>query len=319
MARWWAASAASVALSVILTGCGGPPPPAADCPESCPCDAPVTQIGSGIADYAFCGTRFVAIQNPSWLANFRAIEARNDDVFVATQPPAGPAKEAVLGLVKALVGTEEVSGHTEFTDFQQTPGGPEKMSTTNRRLIGTHVDFNNLPTSVLQTPSGETPRKVIALVREPKEYLVAAALFKNGPESDIPVRVDAHVDASKPGGELDAAYGGFAGWSNSYAAGMDSTGGPLVLLLSQDRLADANKAAAEVERLATFLNVTVGDPAIVDDAVSRAAGGLGDVSKMPAEYVTKSDQTFVAPAVDQRVVDLYTDAGEREQASVAIV
>ena len=61
------------------------------------------------------------------------------------------------------------------------------------------ADFNSeffnetLPTSVIQTPEGQEPCKVILVVREPKENMVAAALFS---ESDIGPHLQKHVDAA---------------------------------------------------------------------------------------------------------------------------
>jgi hypothetical protein len=47
-----------------------------------------------------------------------------------------------------------------------------------RRQIGTHVPFEWLPTSAIQTPEGQAPCKVVHLVREPKECFVGQADYK---------------------------------------------------------------------------------------------------------------------------------------------
>ena len=282
-------------------------------PNDCPLDSTVELVGAGKkAEYFFCDTRFVAVKTPTWLANFRAIKARSDDVFFVTQPPAGNAKEAGLGLIRALTGAREVSGHTEFHNFETDPSGSGlDLEADGPRLIGTHVPYEWLPTSALDTPADQSPCKVVMLVREPKEYIVAANDFAGGGDAGIGPLLDRHVGAAlgTGDGERGAASRGFAAFTNGYTAAVGASG-PYVFLLSQTHLANPSTVEAEVARLATFLGVLDYQEQTYADAISKAqlasAEALGSVGKMTAQEVETADTVFDYPHVDQRAACFYS-------------
>ena len=318
------------------SGRSGPPSPSASpgvegfsyVPNDCPLNSTV-QLASGgkKAEYFFCGTRFVAVKTPTWLANFRAIAARPDDVIFATQPPAGKAKEAGLGLIKAFTGAREVSGHTEFYDFEMDPSGSGlNLEAPGRRLFGTHVSFEWLPTSILSTPAGQSPCKVVMFVREPKEYIVAANDFAGGGSAGIDPLLERHVGAAlgSGDGEMGAGSRGFAAFTNGYSAALDGSGngGPNVFLLSQTHLANPSTVKAEVARLAAFLGILDYQEQMYEDAVSKAqssaATALGSVGKMTAEQAETADTVFKEPLVDQRATCFYSSTMACEGMPVGI-
>lgn len=153
------------------------------------------------------------------------------------------------------------------------------------------------------------------MVREPKEYVVAADAFasKDGGSAGIGAVLDKHVAAAKKTGEgeLGTPYRGFAAFSNGYAAavGAESVGGPKVFLLSQARMADSTMASAEVRRLAEFLEVAdyVEDVAALAKVTSAARGAIGDVGQMSENEQKLADEVLgeSAAAVDPRVRQLY--------------
>jgi len=294
--------------------------------NTCSAEAAVQAVGSGrIKDYLFCGNLFRSIKTPTYLKNWRAIPARASDIWFATLPPAGNAKAAGLTIIKTLTGALEISGHSEFLDWENDPTGADLKvagrpfadlsASSDRRLFGTHVSLEWLPTSVLQTPQGQQPCKVVFLVREPKEYVVAADAFasKDGGSAGIGAVLDKHVAAAKKTGEgeLGTPYRGFAAFSNGYAAavGAESVGGPKVFLLSQARMADSTMASAEVRRLAEFLEVAdyVEDVAALAKVTSAARGAIGDVGQMSENEQKLADEVLgeSAAAVDPRVRQLY--------------
>ena len=208
--------------------------------------------GKQSADTLFCGMLFRQIANPTYLANWRAIQARSSDIWFATLPPSGTAKSPALKFISQLTYGAQVSGHTEFYDWESDPEGSSlKVKDTTfaqfdgRRIIGTHVPFEWLPTSVLHTPQGKDPCKVIYLVREPKENIVHANSFAGGGQADIARLTNQHIAAvlGTSDGELGTPNRGYAAFANGYAAavgggqtdvvGITSNGGPEVFLLSQ--------------------------------------------------------------------------------------
>lgn len=268
-------------------------------------------------DYKFCGTLFRGIENPTHLSNFRAIRVRSSDIFFASLGPSGTAKTPAMNLIKTLTGSTTISGHTEFGPWTNANNPAlEKLNITGRRLIGTHVAFEYLPEEALTKPMGEQPCSVVYLVREPKENFAAAALFQGGTQADIGPLVEGHVNGAKNLGEgkFSYPYGGYAAYANGYAAavGGESSGGPKVFLLSQTRLADPNlnTVAAEVKRLATFLELTDyvenASAPEVGAVQTRAAAAIGDVSLMGEESACLTGNTFACDTVDESVTQLYS-------------
>lgn len=285
----------------------------------------------GQEDFLFCDMLFRKVPNPTHLENFRAIKARPSDIFLATLPPSGMAKMPGLGIISALTGGFLVSGHTEFLPWEKDASGVN-MNVGNsgksfatfteedgRRIIGTHLPFEWLPTSVLNTPLGQDPCKVILVVREPKENMVGMAAFQEEPVDSM---IDAHVAAAlgTGAGELGIANRGFAAYANGYAAALGgkttvtSNGGPKVFLLSQARLANPSTVGDEVKRLAGFLEVSDYVEANFADAIStaqtKAAGAIEDISALSAAQSALVDETFAQPLVDPRVTELYMAAGD---------
>lgn len=331
----------------------------------CPLDSPTASLDekfegslylSKDTDTYFCGMLFRKISSPQYLANWKAIEAREDDVWFATLPPSGMAKKPGMDLISELTGAIAVSGHTEFHDWENDPTGSELkvegLSTFNtygrrslsedtyfpdfpadkRRLIGTHMPYEWLPTSVLFTPPWRKPVKVVFVVREPKENMAAAAAFMARPpkgtgvvtSSDVDDFLNPHVRATGQYGysgsivsendyvkEGETANRGFAAYNNGYAAavGAGKNGGPEVFLLSQTRLAAGGEVLEnEVKQLADFLGIEV--PADIDLSKTQesAADQIGDwEGVMTEEQAQLADTAFsAATAVDPRVVELYS-------------
>jgi len=187
------------------------------------------------------------------------------------------------------------------------------LTAADTRIIGTHVSFDWLPTEVRTTPAGQQPRRVVCLVREPKENFVTAAVFGGGVEGIGPL-VDAQVAAVKGtgSGETGVPSRGFAGFANGYAAavGGEARGGPKVFLLSQARLADPSTVSAHVAELAKFLEVSdyADDEEHNAKTVQLAQSAIGDVSQMGAAKAALADEAFAAPHVDPRVTALYETA-----------
>ena len=70
----------------------------------------------------------------------------------------------------------------------------------------------------------------------------------------------------------------------------EARGGPRVFLLSQSRLANPDTAAAEVARLATFLEVSPGNEQMIARAQSAAANAIADVTMLEAERQSMASQ-----------------------------
>ena len=135
---------------------------------------------------------------------------------------------------------------------------------------------------------------------------------------------------------------GYAAFCNGYAAAIGSEvhGGPAVFLLSQERLANSSTAAAEVGRLAAFLEVetynvhrprrpetrsarvppawrlvyshvkqtpcrVVAQAGLAATTQVAAASKLADLGVMTAAQAQACDATFAADLVDPRVVELF--------------
>ena len=285
--------------------------------HNCPATSPV-QSTAGADDYEFCNMLFRKFPSVEKLHNWQNFTVKSDDIFFATLPPSGGAKSPGLKMIADLTGAQQISGHTEFDPGWESSNLPPKLNISKRRLIGTHLPFEFLPTQVLETPAGQEPCSVVFLVRAPKENMVGAATGEHG-GGTVADTVNQHVTAASSAaggvGEKGVPNRGFKAFSNGYAAAVEgkqtaSGRGPKVLLLSQARMASADDALAEVQKLSTFFGLkgTYSDSTRVASLVNSVQCQLGDVTQLTEDQKTSIDNAFSKPAIDPRVVDLYACA-----------